>query len=207
MHLATHILRQHHFPPLPPVLPLLDPQTLAKCRILELGSGTGLLGILLAPLCAGYTASDRMENLKLVMRNIEGNGLQADAGVPKLEKEGGVVQGHGRLAASRAPGPSLASIPARGRVSIEEIDWVDISQDRARTRLHPASHLPTTFPPEEMYDLVLAVDCIYNESLVQPLVDTIVHYCPRGGGTVVWVVVELRSPDVVRYRLSRRYGC
>ncbi len=50
---------------------------------------------------------------------------------------------------------------------------------------------------EGKYDLVLAVDCIYNENLVQPLVDTLHAYCPRGGKTIVWVVVELRSSDVV----------
>lgn len=47
------------------------------------------------------------------------------------------------------------------------------------------------------YDMVLAVDCIYNDYLVQPLIDTFAFYCPRGGKTVVWVVVELRSPEVV----------
>lgn len=45
------------------------------------------------------------------------------------------------------------------------------------------------------YDLILAVDCIYNESLVGPLVDTIAEYAACGA--VVWVVVELRSSDVV----------
>jgi predicted nicotinamide N-methyase len=69
-------------------------------------------------------------------------------------------------------------------VHLEEIDWVDIS-----------SNPPKTNPP--VNDLILAVDCIYNEYLASPLVDTLSYYCPNGSKTVVLVVVELRSPDVV----------
>lgn len=142
LHLGRHLLSQHHFPP---PIPLFDRTKLATSRILELGSGTGVLASLLAPLCDEFVASDRYENLRLLQRNLELN---------RPAREGKAV-------------------------TIEEIDW----KDRGKV--------------QSTYDLVLAVDCIYNEDLVQPLVSTLGKYCPVGSKTVVWVVVELRSSDVV----------
>ncbi|GFZ44261.1 hypothetical protein JCM24511_01983 [Saitozyma sp. JCM 24511] len=149
LHLAHHLLTQHHFQPSTHP-PLLDPAVLGRTPILELGSGTGVLAVLLSGICAGYTATDRIENLRLVKRNLELNG-----------------------------------------VSVEEVDWVAVSEGMARRR-RADQRLKEHSP-----HLILAVDCIYNEHLIRPLVDTLEHYCPPGSGTVVWVVVELRSPDVL----------
>ena len=135
LHLARHILLQHHFPP---ERPLIDPKVLKASSVLELGAGTGLLATLLSPLCGRYTASDRLENLALVRRNLELNKVKAE---------------------------------------LAEIDWEEPGQGDA------------------LYDLILAVDCIYNESLVIPLVNTINRY--MSPSTIAWVVVELRSSDVV----------
>ena len=46
-------------------------------------------------------------------------------------------------------------------------------------------------------DLILAVDCIYNPSLLPALVETI-DFLTTPGKTAVLVVVELRQEDVVR---------
>lgn len=46
-------------------------------------------------------------------------------------------------------------------------------------------------------DLVLAVDCIYNPSLVPPLLSAISQLCTPNH-TVALVVSELRSEDVMR---------
>jgi hypothetical protein len=162
--LAKHILRQYHFPS-PTTSSLLDKSTLSKARILELGAGTGLLSILLAPLCASYTVSDRFENLKLIQRNLALNAQSDKSGKGKRPD----------------PSATLAN------VLVEEVDWMSISAERARAGDKASIR--------EEYDLILAVDCIYNESLVQPLVDTLARY--TSPNTVVWVVVELRSSDVV----------
>ena len=110
------------------------------------------------------------------------------------------------------------------KVLLDEIDWVAISDERRRhEERSPKAPLKTlgTAPfnddtagntnlrqeensLREGYDLVVAVDCIYNENLVRPLVDTLAQYCPRGGKTLVWVVVELRSSDVVSVPHHRR---
>lgn len=166
LYLAKHLLSQYHFPP---PHPLLDCSKLKDASVLELGSGTGLLALLLSPLCRRYTASDRLENVRLVQRNLELNRPP----VPP----------------PRSPRSAVARDWAN--VQVEEVDWVDVASCR---RLRDAK--------EEPYDLILAVDCIYNENLLQPLVDTLTYYTSPGR-TAVWVVVELRSADVLTAFLEK----
>lgn len=161
LYLAQHLLTQHHLPSTA-ITSLFDKHALSSSSVLELGCGTGLLAILLSPLCQSYTATDLRDNLDLCSRNLELNGIGANAS-----------KSHD--------------------VELEEQDWVEISESaKRRDRVGTAR---TT--PDRTYDLVLAVDCIYNEFLVQPFVDTLCHYCQPGSGTIVLVVVELRSSDVV----------
>ncbi|WVQ97517.1 hypothetical protein IAU59_004631 [Kwoniella sp. CBS 9459] len=210
LHLARHLLFQHHYPPNANTISLLDPDRLSSASILELGAGTGLLAVLLSQICGSYTASDRLENLKLVKRNLELNEIPIGEGSAKIRlpdtrhvSEGsnsassgsGSVDGTSKATTTATKrGKSLAS--AKKAVHLEEIDWVAVSQQR---KTYP---LQEETDPQK-YDIVLAVDCIYNEHLVQPLVDTLARYCPKGGKSVVWVVVELRSADVLTLFLER----
>nr|XP_031858685.1 uncharacterized protein CI109_005920 [Kwoniella shandongensis]KAA5525757.1 hypothetical protein CI109_005920 [Kwoniella shandongensis] len=184
LHLARLVLSQYHHPP-SSSLPILDTVALRKANILELGAGTGLLAVLLGPLCASYTASDRMENLKLVKRNLDLNGLGAAGQVPEIgdshKKDKGPKGGKGQS-------------ETKATVRLEEVDWIAVSEETKRHRTNSHTH---DGEEETKYDMILAVDCIYNEHLIQPLVDTLARYCPVGGKTVVCVVVELRSADVL----------
>ncbi|KAK1924505.1 hypothetical protein DB88DRAFT_490695 [Papiliotrema laurentii] len=220
LYLARHILTQHHYPS---PNSLINLEVLQRSRVLELGAGTGLLAVLLSPLCAEYTASDRLENLKLVHRNLELNGLAPrSSSLPSPSASTGKSK-------RKDPGKA-AGVIATQRTVLEEIDWVAVSNQRLRAEarsptktLRPLPSSPTLAKTplsphraarslsghidssggdkgdirSDEYDLVLAVDCIYNENLVKPLVDTLNAYCPPGGNTVVWVVVELRSSDVL----------
>ncbi|KAI9639572.1 uncharacterized protein MKK02DRAFT_39888 [Dioszegia hungarica] len=183
LHLARHILTQHTFPT-PSVIPLLSPDKLKSARILELGSGTGLLGVLLSPLCSSYVASDRFENLRLIQRNIELNGL----GDSKSGQSG-------RAGASKAARGAVTA--AESALEVREVDWVEASGARRKREASGKVAQDSESDGEEPFDLILAVDCIFNESLVQPLVDTFARYCSEGGRTMVWVVIELRSSDVL----------
>lgn len=181
IHLAKHVLTQCVFPSLTPN-PLVNPDRLRSSRILELGAGTGLLSILLSPLCAEYIASDRYENLRLLQRNLELNGINhLDESV--RGKSSAVKDGRTGLVQSK-------------KVRIEEVDWKAISAERKKIA-KAGDWMREEEDVAETFDMVLAVDCVYNEALVQPLVDTLARYCSPGGRTMVWVVAELRSSDVV----------
>ncbi|WVQ75342.1 hypothetical protein IAR50_004961 [Cryptococcus sp. DSM 104548] len=173
LHLARHVLSHHLFYP---QNPLLDTDRLSSANVLELGCGTGLLPILLSQLCGQYIASDRHENLKLVQRNLQSNGIpvSSSSSTPAVSENLGVK--------------NKSSNDVKKEVVLEEVDWVEVSRSQGRYR---------SLDDTREYDLILAVDCIYNEHLIQPLIDTFAQYCQPGGRTMVWVVVELRSADVI----------
>jgi len=64
---ARIILQQHHSRE---PSPLLNPVMLAESHILELGAGTGLLGIALSPLVRQYTITDIAALLPLIRKNL-----------------------------------------------------------------------------------------------------------------------------------------
>jgi hypothetical protein len=156
LYLARAVLQQHHFPT-PHIIPLFDSVTLSRAAVLELGSGIGLLAILLSPLCKSYTASDLLINLRLCSRNLQLNGVDVMSDV-----------GNG--------------------VMMEEIDWFDIPTGRGSDVVNTSGY---------EYDLILAVDCVFNEALAIPLINAMNRYCRVGSLTMALVVVELRSSDVV----------
>jgi predicted nicotinamide N-methyase len=218
LHLMHHLLTQHHYPPPSPKLPLLDPGTLSKTRILELGSGTGSVATLLSPLVRDFTASDQFDNLALVKRNLELNGVKVVHGSKGDSVDGVEVaedrhkdktkkqsqsQSKDKLAGGsryQTPHPDFESIGELLRVRLEEIDWVSVSRDRQTRRsksISARSLTPHELPDTDRYDLILAIDCIYNENLIQPLVDTFSYYTSSSGKTLVWVICELRSSEVV----------
>jgi len=145
VYLSRLFLTQHHFPPTPPQTPFLEPARLSASHILELGAGTGLLGILLSPLVAHYTITDIAPIIPLIKKNLSLNGLLA---------------------------PSTSSSASSPRISIEEFDWVQLHSTPPPSRTRLFSFLTQSQSP---IDLVLCVDCLYNTALVDPLVSTLAH--------------------------------
>ncbi|WWC87374.1 uncharacterized protein L201_002263 [Kwoniella dendrophila CBS 6074] len=196
LYLATRVLSQKHYTGSSTTGNLIfDYDKLGQSKILELGAGTGLLSILLSQLSEKFTSSDRLENLKLVKRNLELNGI-AIGNDDILEKMDNPNVNGKKISRNNGDG-FRTQVEKKQKISVnlEEIDWVEIQKERNR---HPELwNLTNQDREEEHYDLILAVDCIYNEHLVQPLVDTLSKYCKKGGKSVVWVVVELRSADVL----------
>ena len=83
---------------------------------------------------------------------------------------------------------SPSEVPKSGaNVHVEELDWL--------APLPRASRIVS--PP---VDLVLAIDCIYNPSLLPALVSTLDRV--SNADTVALVVMELRQEDVVREFLA-----
>ncbi|RXK36806.1 hypothetical protein M231_05890 [Tremella mesenterica] len=192
-----------------PSSPFIDPVILSQCSVLELGSGTGLLSILFSPFCHYYTTSDQYDNIRLIQRNLELNShiphlLQRRSSRPPEEishRTTDNISQRGRLKTkgNRNISKGKKSLEYKdeeinrgkgngeGNVKVEEIDWFQISKEYQKGKRSG---------DEERYDLILLVDCIYNENLIKPLIDTL-RYCTKKGKTIVWVIVELRSSEVV----------
>lgn len=170
-------------------------------QILELGSGTGCLSILSHSMFpsdsrSSWTCSDQFELLNNLSRNLIHNQIQfsTPTSVTNYSSD------HPRL------------------VTIEEIDWLQVETVWEKTRsshLHRANHgddqSGQNLKRSSHYDLILAVDCLYNESLTLPLIRTIDHFSHAGdeedpsssssskksSPTLVLIVSELRSDEVL----------
>lgn len=162
--------------------PFLDTRSLASARVLELGSGTGTLSILLSHLVRSWTATDISALLPLIRKNISRN---ADA-----------MKGFN---ASRVSGSKdRADVPTK--VSVEELDWTWSPRQiqRAFPSLPQEGSGNSDNHQDTAFDLLLAVDCLFNESLVKPFVNVLNNV----DAEVVVIVSELRSPDVLRLFLE-----
>lgn len=84
---------------------------------------------------------------------------------------------------SKAKSKTRGRVEAEASITAEELDW----------ETSDVSHLAPL-------DLVIACDCIYNESLIEPLNSTCAALCQlRGEGegpTLCLIAQQLRSPDV-----------
>jgi SAM-dependent methyltransferase len=76
LELAHLILQQHHFPPRDRT-PFLDASLLSSTRVLELGSGTGVLAVLLSHLVAQWIATDQAALLPLIRKNLAAQNQQS----------------------------------------------------------------------------------------------------------------------------------
>ncbi|GAA5995087.1 uncharacterized protein JCM10292_004532 [Rhodotorula paludigena] len=194
LNLAQYLLQQHHFPS--PACPALLPD-LSTSTILELGSGTGFLGVALRSIWQGSSSSpargrwifsDQLVNLPLVMRNLRGNGVLPAA------------SDSARTASRRNPSTSGGDVAT---VEVLELDWLAeaAAWDANSHSLHASGFAPLSSSPssrrpsalETPPDLILAVDCIYNPSLSAPLAKTILRHA--GANTVVVVASELRDEE------------
>lgn len=181
--LAHHILAQRVAGANAASCPLFLPSSMASTSILELGSGTGVLSCLLAAHFRRWTCSDIGSMLPLLRKNVKRNESSAPTAPTSLHRSGAVKQGDKK------------KDEEEGKTEIIELDWTWPSK-------HLKKILGASGREEEdqipRYDVVLAVDCLFNESLVQPFVKVL--NCVDAG--IVVIVSELRSPEVLRYFLE-----
>lgn len=179
--------------------------------ILELGSGTGFLGIALLPLLA----------------SLHPELAGGDAG----EGEEGGAGGGGRGGVKWIFSDQAANLPllaknlrrnegrldGNGEKEVREVDWLATpasstvvlqGADEEEDATAGAGQVPKTEA-----DIILAADCLYNPSLSLPLARTIhAHSVPfsaresdtgvRGRGTIVVVASELRDEQALREFLA-----
>lgn len=132
--------------------------------VMELGSGvTGLLSCVLSRKCAHYIASDQLPLLKLLKQNIESN--LHDMGSSTLAI------------------PTRGAKKLKGKVDVVEFDWEDTIQGVYNLEQVHTGDL----------DYILACDVVYNDYLVQHLVNALKSLCTPA--TVVLMGLQLRAPE------------
>ena len=153
--------------------------------ILELGCGaSGLPGMAITPRVGQYIATDQKYVLKLFRQNLEDNLIQLR--LPSQQKD------------SLSTKPCHSSAMPRGCMDFMELDW----------ELSDATSLLASLPDRSgnMLSAVLSCDCIYNDTLIKPLVQTCEDLCNQqhdydslGGtfqGPICIVAQQLRSSEV-----------
>ncbi|KAF8941438.1 hypothetical protein BGZ47_007389, partial [Haplosporangium gracile] len=144
---------------------VLDP---AETTILELGSGCGLLGIVMAELCQDLLLTDQKPVLPLLVKNLRKNLDKKYFGQDLLNgssNNNGPITSRkkDRSSATAATGTSGATDVRPCYIQVQELVWgQDLDQELKRGM---------------GVDFVVATDVVYNESIVPKLVQTLQELC------------------------------
>ena len=182
-----------------------------ECTVLELGAGiSGLLALATAPKVGQYVATDQEYVMKLLRQNINDN-LPTITAPTKIQKRVKAQQKR------RGPPKQNPTNPVRSssNITILPLDW-ETSATSSLPSLLPSPY-PSTDTPlhrHQVLTAIFALDCIYNESLIQPFVRTCVELAqlrltssptsssrnpedkPEPQPTIVIIAQQLRSSDV-----------
>lgn len=149
--------------------------------VLELGCGiSGLVGLVLAPLLARYTLTDQPYVGRLVEKNIKENKHLLNSSKPSA-------------ASQKRKGKSLA-VQSKTKLQFLPLDW---ELDEVTSSLTGDDNIKS-------FDVVIACDCIYNDTLIQPLVQTCADVCGLRSAdenatdkqAVCLVAQQLRDPEI-----------
>ncbi|CAO2652893.1 Nn.00g023040.m01.CDS01 [Neocucurbitaria sp. VM-36] len=155
---------------------LLTPSSTA----VELGAGiSGVVALTLGPRISRYIATDQDYVLKHLRQNITEN---LPVMFPKAKKGAKATRKHGQSRESKRSEEDE-------RIAVQGLDWE--TDDVSRL---------------DDVDLIIACDCIYNESLIEPLNSTCAAICrlrqtsassaAAVTPTLCLIAQQLRSPDV-----------
>jgi len=160
---------------------LLDSSSL----VLELGCGiSGIIGLTLSKLVESYVLTDQDYVMKLLNKNLEENQQETTSSSRKGRKS---------IAKPKRGSAPVAVAADTSNVTARPLDW---ETDEVTSSL-------TGSDSRHSFDAVIACDCIYNDALISPLVQTCVDACklrvPDGVGnpTACIVAQQLRSAEVL----------
>ncbi len=154
--------------------------------VLELGCGvSGIVSLTLAPRVRSYIATDQEYVLKMLRKNIDENTRPATVEKSRDSKKSN----------------RKAKTPSR---EVHDTNTTNIDAVVLDWELHSASGLSGLLESKghDGVDAVIACDCIYNEALIGPFVDTCADVCRLRAATetlkptVCVVAQQLRSSDV-----------
>ncbi|KAK4165256.1 hypothetical protein QBC43DRAFT_36327 [Cladorrhinum sp. PSN259] len=145
-----------------PTSPLFTSSLLSPfSTVIELGCGiSALVGLLLAPRVFRYVLTDQSYVAKLVEQNIAENHSSSSRS----------TSNSGKKSKSKKPSSSTGVVvvggggggAGGGELLFKPLDW-----ETSKVSLGEWGS----------YDLLIATDCIYNDALIEPLVDTCVDVC------------------------------
>lgn len=104
---------------------------------------------------------------------------------------------HPKRQSTRKKGNAESRAGGTSTIEVMGLDWETSSVSSLYTQT--TSHITA----------VIAADCIYNEALIQPLVETCHDVCklaPEGRPTLCIIAQQLRSPDVFEQWLKSFHG-
>ncbi|QSZ33772.1 hypothetical protein DSL72_005343 [Monilinia vaccinii-corymbosi] len=177
-----------------PTNPLLQHQIITpESVVLELGCGiSGLIALTLSPLLQTYVLTDQPYILKLLSQNLSSNSPTPSTTANSKSKS---RKSKGLSSAST----STAQSPSTNKIVPLTLDWETDVVSPSLT----CSDTTTSF------DAIIACDCIYNDALIPPLVQTCIDLCrlrpsssfSEDGSqpstpTLCVIAQQLRSPDV-----------
>ncbi|KIW93451.1 uncharacterized protein Z519_06056 [Cladophialophora bantiana CBS 173.52] len=144
-----------------------------RAVVVELGCGVaGLTGLVLSRLVQCYVLTDQAYVMKYLKENIAANTT-----TPREKKTFKKRTNEKNF----SPGERLKALA---------LDW----------EVDSVQNLKSAIPPGAPIDLLIICDCVYNEYLISPLVQTCVDVCrlgsTAGDATVVLVAQQLRSDTV-----------
>lgn len=153
--------------------------------VLELGCGiSGIIGLSLASKVTSYVLTDQPYVTKLISQNLQQNRLPN----PTSDRS------RNNHTKSKKSSTAVKETVPSGNVVFRPLDW---ETDEVTPSLAGSEN--------QSFDLVLACDCIYNDTLIKPLVQTCIDVCKLRESdtskvgkepTIVVVAQQLRSDEV-----------
>lgn len=155
----------------------------SKSLVLELGCGiSGIIGLALSQMVESFVLTDQDYVMKLLNQNLDENRPSAAS----------TTKGRKSSAKSKRGSAHTSQATDVGNVIAKCLDW---ETDEVTPSLTGSELI-------DSFDVVIACDCIYNDALINPLVQTCVDACklrgdgPEGKPTVCIVAQQLRSAEV-----------
>lgn len=155
-----------------------------KSQVLELGCGvSGINAVALSPRVGGFIATDQDYVFKLLRSNLEANALKQKASSKTKH---------------------YAPMLGKNNIDIVALDW----ESNSVTNLSMVVGEVARSEPSTALNAILACDCIYNEALIRPFVQTCVDLCElhktahTENPTVCIIAEQLRSDSVFEAWLS-----